>query len=378
MDKGTIVYVGNYELPDKNAAAHRVMSNGKIFKRLGYRMAYLGVVRADEYYEGIRRADYDENIYEEAYPVSAKQWFKHIFDTENICSVVSNYDDVRMIIVYNVPYETLRAVKKKFKNTGIRIVYDCTEWNNYAEGPAIKRLYKRFDEFEIRKFTGNCADGLIVISSLMEKQYAGKKMIKLPPLVDLEDAIWHQSREKNKLGFEFCFAGSLGNKESLDQIIKAFCRLENKETYLRIIGIEEKEFCGIYPECEADIAENNERICFMGKLSHSETVKHVLSCDCYIFIRESSRRNEAGFPTKFAESYSCGVPIITTDVSDIKNYMSGLEKGLVLEGVSEKSIIEAMEASAGMAGESAERQLDDTFDYRRYLNKAQAWLEMFE
>ena len=30
MSKGTILYVGNYELPDKNAAAHRVMANGKI------------------------------------------------------------------------------------------------------------------------------------------------------------------------------------------------------------------------------------------------------------------------------------------------------------------------------------------------------------
>ena len=30
MEKGTVIYVGNFELPDKNAAAHRVMNNGKI------------------------------------------------------------------------------------------------------------------------------------------------------------------------------------------------------------------------------------------------------------------------------------------------------------------------------------------------------------
>ena len=45
MTKGTIIYMGNYELPDKNAAAHRVMNNGKIFTALGYQAAYLGIVR---------------------------------------------------------------------------------------------------------------------------------------------------------------------------------------------------------------------------------------------------------------------------------------------------------------------------------------------
>ena len=59
----------------------------------------------------------------------------------------------------------------------------------------------------------------------------------------------------------------------------------------------------------------------MGRLSHRETVKYILGCNCYIFIRRSDKRNNAGFPTKFAESYTCGVPIITTDVSDVGEYI---------------------------------------------------------
>ena len=49
MAKGTIIYMGNFALPDKNAAAHRVMINGKIFKDLGYRVAYLGVTRDESF-----------------------------------------------------------------------------------------------------------------------------------------------------------------------------------------------------------------------------------------------------------------------------------------------------------------------------------------
>ncbi|MCC8151715.1 MAG: hypothetical protein LIO96_09760 [Lachnospiraceae bacterium] len=43
MEKGTIIYVGGFELPDKNAAAHRVLSNGKILTELGYRVVFLGI-----------------------------------------------------------------------------------------------------------------------------------------------------------------------------------------------------------------------------------------------------------------------------------------------------------------------------------------------
>ena len=39
----TIVYIGGFELPDKNAAAQRVISNAKIFRKLGYHVIYVGI-----------------------------------------------------------------------------------------------------------------------------------------------------------------------------------------------------------------------------------------------------------------------------------------------------------------------------------------------
>ena len=31
-DKGTVLYVGGFELPDRNPAAHRVINNSKILR----------------------------------------------------------------------------------------------------------------------------------------------------------------------------------------------------------------------------------------------------------------------------------------------------------------------------------------------------------
>ena len=49
MSKGTILYVGGFELPDKNAAAHRVLSNGKILRDLGYKVVFIDVDKRIQY-----------------------------------------------------------------------------------------------------------------------------------------------------------------------------------------------------------------------------------------------------------------------------------------------------------------------------------------
>ena len=43
MDKKTIIYIGGFELPDKNAAAHRVISNGKLLRDIGYNVHFMGI-----------------------------------------------------------------------------------------------------------------------------------------------------------------------------------------------------------------------------------------------------------------------------------------------------------------------------------------------
>jgi len=58
---GTIIYVGNFELPDKGASANRVVSNGRIFEKIGYRTVFLGVRK--EKFSGIKSMNEPEGIF---------------------------------------------------------------------------------------------------------------------------------------------------------------------------------------------------------------------------------------------------------------------------------------------------------------------------
>lgn len=370
--KGTIVYYGNFELPDKGASAHRVVNNGKIFQALGYRVVFLGTNQISDYFEGVKQTSFNKNMFEECYPDTTKRWMKYVFDASNIERLVGMLEDVKLIIAYNLPYFKFNNIKKLSKRLGISAVYDCTEWNGYAEGNIAKRLFKRIDLFQIKHFLASKADGMIVISKTMEQYYRNKHIIRIPPLADIEDAIWHQKSEGKKEKFEFCYAGDLGVKEALDKVIVAFDNLHNENAILRIIGLHKQDACEVYPELTEVTQSKN--ILFMGRLSHEETVKYVRNCDCYVFLRYNNLRNQAGFPTKFAEAYSCGMPIITTNVSDIAEYMKSNNNGVLLEGIQELEITNAM--TNIIAAKLDNKELRKDFDYRNYTQKAEGWLSV--
>ncbi len=375
MRNKTIIYAGGFVLPDKNAAANRVVSNGKIFDSLGYKTVFLGASYSDEAFNGIRHLDGYENMFEQAHPQSSIEWIKHMFSVENIENLIEKTGNVGTVILYNVPFFTLLKAKKAFGKKNIKVCYDCTEWTKDTDGSFLKKIFKAFDEILIRNFAHKVADKMIVISKMMANKYKSSELIVIPPLVDINDGIWHQIQEKDSDFFEFCFAGVPdGNKESLDKVVDAFRTIESSKIRLRIIGIAKDDFHNIYPDCNIP-DKLKDRIIFMGRISHSETIKYVLSCDCYIFIRVSDRRNNAGFPTKFAESFTCNVPIITTNVSDIGTYLKKSGKGCLLEEMSADKIKAAMISQIKNKAQSSDRKLNTAFHYEKYKNICNGWLE---
>ena len=366
---GTVICMGNFELPDRNAASHRVVNNGKLFRTLGLRTVFLGVCRGERYFDGIVQRDYGTgfDMFEQSYPFTARQWAEEIFDMRRLRELVRRYPDTVAILLYNTQYATLLAAKKEFSGRGIRVLYDCTEWNGFTEGSPLKKAVKALDSRLIERFLPSACDGLIVVSERMRRRYEKKEPLLLPPLVDTQDAIWRQA-PLPKERFTFCYAGDPSNKDRLDLLLNAFARLPAGAAALRVVGVSREDYAGDEAGAEVPVPEY---VCFTGRLSHAETVREMQSADCFIFLREPSRRNSAGFPTKFAEAYTCGVPVITTAVSDVARYADGT--CLVLPDVSPEGVAAAM--TELLSRQPGPRGTRVAFDYRSYADACRQWWE---
>ena len=170
--KGTIIYYGGFSLPDKNASANRVVSNGKIFNKLGFNTVFLG---ADYSGKSDNVHKINDNMFEECHPQTAKQWLESMVSFKNLKHLANEYKDLKMVILYNVPFVTLLLAKKYFKKQGIEVIYDCTEWTQFTEGSAVKKIFKYADELFVRKFAHRVAVRVIVISKMMENAYGKNK-----------------------------------------------------------------------------------------------------------------------------------------------------------------------------------------------------------
>ena len=371
MKRGTVIYYGNFELPDKNAAANRVVNNGKLLRELGFRPVFLGACRTDRYFPGVVKRDFGAgyggfDMYEQCYPLGLRQWGREIFDIGGLRTLADAYPDAVAVILYNTQYATVKAARRAFAKRGIAVLYDCTEWNSFTEGPFVKRRVKALDSRLIEERLPRVCGGVVAVSRTMEARYAPQTpVLLLPPLVDIADPIWRQTPEKGDR-FTFCYAGVPSDKDRLDLLISAFSRLPEGSARLRIIGLTREEYLNAAsaPPLPPDVL-------FLGRKTHAETVCEILSCGCFVFLREPGRRNTAGFPTKFVEAFTCGVPLITTAVSDVPHYADG--ECAVLPDISPEGVFSAM--ASVLSSPPPPRALRDTFDYRSFTEAARSWLE---
>ena len=371
MIGGTVVCMGNFELPDRNAAANRVVNNARLMRTLGLNTVFLGTCRGGDYYNGVQWRDYGAgfDMYEQAYPHTSKQWAEQIFRVDNLNEVVRRYPDASAVLLYNTQYATALAAKRAFAPKGLKLLYDCTEWNAYTEGSVIKRAVKAADSRMVESRLPRVCDGMIAVSRTIEKRYAGKTpLLLLPPLVDLDDPIWQQQpRESDR--FTFCYAGSPSDKDRLDLLLEAFLQLPPGAAELRVVGVTRDEYLNVR-ETAAPFADRPD-VCFTGRVPHAEAVREILGCGCFVFLREPSRRNSAGFPTKFTEAFTCGVPVITTAVSDVPAYAD--DACIVLPNASADGVLGAMREM--LARGARPRALRNAFDYRNHTEAFRCWLE---
>lgn len=380
MSKGTVLYVGGFELPDKNAAAHRVLNNAKILKAIGFNVVFLGVEKGGEH-DGLIQKENVQGF--ECWSIARKSKvdeIKYYFSIKNFKKTVNKLKDVQFVICYNYQAVALYKVWRYCKKRNIKVLSDCTEWFI-----SVKKLINLDTTLRMEHIQKKI-DGVICISRYLENYYNKfTKTICLPPLVDKDEEKWACQSIAFEPGMNhFVYSGTPGRrKDKINVVISALSGVTNNFR-LHIVGITEQQFLASYPEEAEHLKTLGAKVEFLGRIAHLESCRYIKSADFVVFIREKSITNDAGFPTKYVESSSSGVPVVTTDTSDLNRYIKDGINGFILDGRDEQSVRQTLENILRLSEDEVmvikqycEKHNDD-FDYRKYIAKTQDFFCSFE
>ena len=118
-----ILYIGGFELPDKNAAAHRVMANAKLLSEMGFEVSFIGISK------NLKNAPHKVNGFVSTpigYPKSVKSWLHQIVTFVDKGTILK--EQPHFVVLYNFPsIASLRIIHACHKR-GIKVV--SRPWNH--------------------------------------------------------------------------------------------------------------------------------------------------------------------------------------------------------------------------------------------------------
>lgn len=336
---GCVLYIGGFELPDGNAAAHRVMGIAKLMRTLGYETVFLhrrvGAREARTSYGGFE-------CYEFPLDEGRVALLRGLWDTRSVESVIRSREDIRVVIAYNYPAVALARLKRFCTLRNVLCLADVTDWHGSRKRSLAYKLVKGLDTLLRMRVVHKRLDGLIVVSRYLERYYeTSVPTVRIPPLYDLSDGTWDSHRGAGaETGHRLVYAGSPSSeKERLDLLVDAIQSIRaSHDVELDVVGVTRDEFLRMYGRQGLDRGSgthdrwttSEHGIAFHGRVSHQEALDFVKRADFTVLVREVNRVTAAGFPTKFVESIACGTPVIASESSDLGEFLSSGENGFLV------------------------------------------------
>lgn len=354
--KGVILYIGGFELPDRNAAAQRVIGIAKGLREIGNEVIFLNSLKKCE----LNHVEEKEYFGFKCYEYKRENVKDYLFSAKTALSMIQKIKP-DVVIAYNYPAVALEKIRKYCKNNNFKCYADATEWYQAVGENIVYRVIKNLDTAYRMRYVQKKLDGVIAISRFLYDYYKDSvKTILIPPTVDLTDDKWNIAATKKKDVVAFVYAGvPTALKEKLDTIVSAVEKVSGKhKIVLNVVGITGQQFVEMY-NWTSDVPS---AVKFWGRVEHKQVISIVKSSDWAIILRDNNRVVKAGFPTKLVEAISCGTPVIVNEFSNVCDYI-GDENGIVVKNV-DNITMEILKACDGLLS------IDNRcFDYRNYLKE---------
>ena len=385
-----VIYIGAFRLPNLDAAAPRVLNNAKAMRSVGCDVTFIswgGQYRdedlcGDGYYRvcGFRYIISEDLI--SSGSILQKLRTKICRGAKSF-KILQSFSKPDLIVLYNSDKSFTKRILKYCEKNSIKLANDITEWYDNNE----LRITDIVPNYLNMTRTQFLVKNKIVISSYLNNYYSSSNNILIPPLCDRTDLKWQSSVEDERIkpydGITLIYAGTPAKKDCVHTIINAVNTLAEGGEHIRfiILGISKEYYLKRY---SSYLLNNklNKNIIFLGRMPQEVIPAYYKMADFMVLLREPTRKNMAGFPTKFAESITAGIPVITNATSDLSKYVLYGKTGYLVDRHSYNDLLELLRNVILKLNKSDISflksnviKLSEQFDWHYYRNVFKSFLE---
>lgn len=388
------LYIGPFRFPDGDAAASRVLNNARLFRDLGH---YVEVLSFGGKYRNEDRISNGEYVYDGVKysitdDIDTHSWkerlLRYTWPNPNarkiIRKTIHKYD---VVITYNTSLQMNLFLQRVCKKHHKKLILDLTEWTDAKETPGGKWLPVYWmNEWNMRVVQKRFKN-IIPISHYLNNYYRDSFNLIIPPLISIQDEKWNVFTVINNpilvsfKGVRFIYAGRPDKKDLLENLIAAMLRVlkETDRIQLVVAGVSSEQ-ATVY--CSEEVLKKySESFVFLGRIPQYIVPSYYHISDFSVIIREFSRKNMAGFPTKMAESMASGCPVFINETSDLGMYAKDGQNAIIVKDYSVDRIEEGLHRILNLSKKQIDemkavsRSVGETnFDYRAYIKNAEEFI----
>lgn len=282
--------------------------------------------------------------------------YKKLFYNKSVIKKILDIEKPDIILIYSVlSFRNVAFVKRYARKHNIRLIFDVVE---------MRKLFSSFSPFAFfgynlhnflisHYFINKKTDGVICPTTYLKEYLCtvrkSKNVFLFPITMDVDSLPkFHKNRDIDKV--TFLYAGNPSNKRDLIvNIIKGFNLLpkEYKEKLLLIVCGPKADYLINHEKLPVkEYEKSKEFTLYLGRLEKQKLYKMYPNIDFTLLLKNPKKRfSKAGFPTKMAESFACGVPMIGNFSGDMALYMKNNYNGYVCENTTPSSFKDAIKVA---------------------------------